>query len=334
MTLKELDSHNNIKIWAALLHLSFNFAGGIAVYGGFRKEFEPDEKLWNDSLDKMAEVGVNMVLVNLDDSVKWSSHPEISVKNAWTPQRLNTELEKIRKRGIEPIPMLNFSTSHDAWMGEYSRMVSSQKYYSVCRNLISEALDIFEKPRFFHLGMDEESAEHQRSRYDYIVVRQNDLWWNDLYFYINEIEKKGSRPWIWSDYYWNHQEEFLKKMPKSVLQSNWYYGGDFNDTVFMSEKDQVIVKTYIDLDMQGYDQVPTSKFYNRVTHDCSIPYDSGDERSVLNTVRFCKEKISDSHLFGFLTTFWKPTTEKYRNRIISGIEEIGSSKRWCFKNIH
>jgi len=318
----------NNKIWAALLHLSFNFAGGIAVYGGFRKEFEPDGQLWNDALDKMAESGINMVVINLDDSVKWDSHPEISLKNAWTPQKLNSELEKIRKRNIEPIPMLNFSTSHDAWMGEYSRMVSSKKYYSVCRNLISETIDIFGKPRFFHLGMDEESAQHQASRYDFALVRQFDLWWHDLYFYIDEIEKKGTRSWIWSDYYWNHPDEFLKKMPKSVLQSNWYYGGDFDDPFFMSERDQTVVKAYIDLDLQGYDQMPTGKYYSRRTHDCSIPYDSGDERSVLNTVRFCSKNISDTHLYGFLTTFWKPSIEKYRERILTGIETIGNSKKW------
>lgn len=215
------------KIWACLLHLSFNFASGIRNWGGIRKEFEPQESLWNDAITRMSTQGVNMAVINLDDSVLWDSHPEISLRNSWTPKRLREELEKIRKLGIEPIPMLNFSSTHDAWLGKYSRMVSTQKYYEVCKDLIAEAIDIFDNPRFFHLGMDEETYSHQ-SHFDYIAIRQNDLWWADLYFYLDEVMKKGSRPWIWSDYVWHHPEKFFKMMPKSVIQSNWYYGEDFD----------------------------------------------------------------------------------------------------------
>ena len=117
-----------------------------------------------------------MVIIDLGDAIQYESHPEIAVKGAWTTDKLRTELAKMRKSGIEPIPKLNFATTHDIWMGEYSRMVSTTKYYSVCRDLISEVIDLFDRPRFFQLGMDEETAEHQR-RQDYAVIRQNDLWW-------------------------------------------------------------------------------------------------------------------------------------------------------------
>ena len=109
------------KIWACFMHLSFNFAGGIRNWGGLRREFEPDQSLWDDAIKRMAERGINMVLMNLDDSVLWHSHPEIALKNSWTPERLRDELEKIRKQGIEPIPVLNFAATHDAWLGKYSK---------------------------------------------------------------------------------------------------------------------------------------------------------------------------------------------------------------------
>lgn len=102
------------KIWACLLHLSFNFAGGIKSWGGLRTEFEPEQSVWDNAIISMASHGVNMVLINLDDSILWRSHPEISLRNSWTPERLREELEKIRKQGIEPIPMLNFAATHDA----------------------------------------------------------------------------------------------------------------------------------------------------------------------------------------------------------------------------
>lgn len=136
--------------------------------------------------------GVNMVVLDLGDAVRYDSHPEIAVDNAWSPEKLRAELKKMRALGIEPIPKLNFSTAHDFWMGEYARMVSTSKYYEVCRDLIREVSALFDTPRFFHIGMDEETCAHQ-GHYEYTSVRNGDLWWRDLFFYIDEVEKSGSR---------------------------------------------------------------------------------------------------------------------------------------------
>jgi len=306
------------KIWACLLHLSFNFAAGIKAFGGIRTELDLDEGLWNDALKKMADSGMNMIVINVEDSLKWDSHPEIAVRNAWTVNKLRSELDNMRKLGLEPIPMLNFSTTHDAWLGKYSRMVSTEKYYRICSDLIAESIEIFDKPRFFHLGMDEETASNQR-RSDYVVLRQNDLWWGDFYFLISEVEKRGSHPWIWSDYIWHHPEEFYKKMPKSVIQSNWYYGEDFSSDR-MSEGARTAVKAYAELNEHGYDQIPTGSNH---LHNA---------KSIGNTVKYCKEHIDDSKLLGFLQTFWKPTIDTYRSLILEGIELTGEAKKWFEKN--
>lgn len=306
------------RIWACLLHLSFNFAAGIKAFGGIRTELELSEVLLNDVLKKMAGSGMNMILINVEDSLKWDSHPEIAVKNAWSVNKLRDQLDKMRKMGIEPIPMLNFSTTHDAWLGKYSKMVSTEKYYNVCRDLIAESIDIFDKPRFFHVGMDEETAANQR-RADFVVVRQNDLWWADFYYMISEVEKGGARPWTWSDYVWHHPHEYYKKMPKSVIQSNWYYGQDFSSDR-MSEGARTAVKAYVELNQHGYDQIPTGSnhFHN--------------PKSIGNTVTYCKEHIDASKLLGFLQTFWKPTIETYRTLILEGIELTGEAKKWFEEN--
>ena len=57
-------------------------------------------------------------------------------------------------------------------------------------------------------------------------------------------------PWIWSDCYNGHRNEFLRRMPKSVLQSDWYYGGDFDP------KSSMAARAYLQLDKAGFDQVP------------------------------------------------------------------------------
>lgn len=305
------------KIWACFMHLSFNFAGGIRNWGGLRKEFEPDQSVWDDAIKRMAERGINMVLMNLDDSVLWHSHPEIALENSWTPERLRQELEKIRSYGIEPIPVLNFAATHDAWLGKYSKMVSTPQYYKVCKDLIAEAIDIFDTPRFIHFGMDEETYNHQK-HFDYIVIRQNDLWWGDLYFYISEAIARGVRPWVWSDYVWHNPDKFFKMMPKSVVQSNWYYGENF-DLNQLDKSRQRYVKAYIDLEKEGYDQIPTGS-------NDGFVYGRSNDKCIGNTVDFCSKHIDDKRLLGFLQTFWMPTIEKYRGPILRAIDLTGEAK--------
>jgi len=310
-------------IWANLLHLSYNMWEDTVPpkyrdenYNcttcqearewahGYWPQLTFDMNVWDALLKEMAAAGMNMVVIDLGDAVQYESHPEIAVKNAWSKKKLRSELAKMRKLGIEPIPKLNFATTHDIWLGKYSRMVSTDKYYRVCSDLISEVSILFDKPRFFHIGMDEELASYQ-VRQDYAVVRQNDLWWGDLYFYIGEVEKNGIRPWVWSDYVWHKPDVFYRKMPKSVLQSNWYYGTKFGTDVDMA-------KYYNELEKQGYDQVPTGSNH------------SNPENFEL-TVDYCKKIIDPSRLLGFMTAPWRPTLMPCLDRHKEGIQQVARS---------
>jgi len=302
-------------IWGNLLHLSFNMWEDWDAsekkrrnWRSYRPYLRFNENLWNDLLNKMVDNHLNMVVIDLGDGVQYRGHPEIAVENAWSVQKLKEELQKIRSIGIEPIPKLNFASSHDAWLGEYSRCLSTDKYYKVCADLIAEVSDIFDNPRFFHLGMDEEDAKHQ-GNYKYLVVRQYDLWWNDFLFLCNEVEKSGARPWIWSDYLWHYPDLFFKKMPKNVVQSNWYYGTNFGND--KSVQDYKYVQAYKSLDKHGYDQIPTGSNH------------SNDENFAM-TVEYCRKHIKERHLLGFLQTPWRPTIEKYRQHHLNAIEQVGA----------
>ena len=121
--------------------------------------------------------------------------------------------------------------------------------------------------------------------------------------------KHGARPWIWPDYMlWNEPEQFFGKMPKTVIQSNWYYGEEF-------DKNRKHVKAYLELEENKFDQIPTASFHNN------------NFKSIGNTVEFCSKHIDDSRLLGFLQTFWKPTIEEYRELILGGIALMGEAKR-------
>jgi len=275
-------------------------------YFGCRPYLRADKKLWDDTLIRMANAGMNMAVIDLGDGVKYESHPEIAVKRAWSVGKLKKELAKMRAMGIEPIPKLNFSTCHDTWLGPYARKVSTPEYYRVCKDLIAEVIDIFQKPRFFHLGMDEETPGHQRA-FDYVVVRQADLWWHDFLFLVKEVEKKGVRAWIWSDYVWHHPDLFFERMPKSVLQSNWYYGKRFS-------KEIGAVRAYLELDAHGYDQIPTGANWT-----CT--------ENIGGTVNYGRRNIDPKRFLGFLLTYWRPTLESCRPRIEEAIDLTAEAKR-------
>ena len=307
-------------VWAYLIHLGFNMweeQDAKPLYGmekgrkrilDFRRA-QPylrfDEELWNELLREMKKIGINMLVIDLGEGVQYESHPEISVKGSWSVKKLKQEIGKLRSMGIELIPKLNFSTTHDAWLGPYSRCVSTDLYYGVCRDLINEVCSIFDKPRFFHLGMDEETAGHQRFAL-YAVMRQHQLWWDDLYFLINEVEKAGVRPWVWADYLWHHPDIFFKKMPKSVLQSNWYYGRVFSLKINY-------VRAYLDLEKYGYDQIPTGSI-------CSV------QENLEKTVSYCSRRISRERLFGFLQTVWRPTIPSFRRKHLNAIKAVSKAK--------
>lgn len=299
-------------IWAGLLHLSFNFWADREApewnldHITAKPYLRFDESIWKELTQEMADSEMNMVVLDLGDGVQYESHPEIAVKDAWSVDRLKKELKRLRDLGLEPIPKLNFSTSHDVWLGSYSRMVSSDPYYAVCRDLITEVCQIFEKPRFFHLGMDEETEAHQRF-YDYAVIRQKDLWWNDLKLFADCVQNGGSRPWIWSDYVWNHSDEFYDRMDKSILQSNWYYGTDFDTSL-------PYVKAYLDLEKNCYDQIPTGSNWQ-------------DPTNFEKTVAFCKENIPSERLLGFMQSVWRPTIPEYRERHLAAIEQVRNAMK-------
>lgn len=301
-------------IWGNLLHLSYNMWCDRlpASWGNYRPDqlhhvqvsdtLRFDDSLWRDVTERMAKAGMNMVVIDVGDAIEYASHPEISVKNAWSYARLGEELARLRSLGLEPIPKLNFSAAHDQWLHDYSRMVSTPVYYKVCAELIAEVATLFGKPRFFHLGYDEETSGNQRA-YAISIVRQHELWWHDFEFFASTVEAQGCRPWIWSDYAWHHPEEFYDRMAKNVLQSNWYYGLEFDKP----ERDYI--KTFRELEQHNFDQVPTGS-----------NWDSPENFGKL--VEWCRKEITATHLKGFLQTPWFPTLEPFRTQHLQAVENV------------
>ena len=315
-----MEKHDKDTIWAALLHFGINMWCDQPVKA--YKDYSPedlamlsaadhlrfDEDVWQRVTGRMAEVGMNMIVIDVGEGLQLKSHPELAVKGSWTIDRFRAELGRLRKMGLEPIPKLNFSSAHDIWLKDYSRMLSTPEYYRVCEDVIAEVVEIFDRPRFFHLGYDEENWKCQRFC-AYAVVRQGDQWWNDFLKISGFAEKHGMRPWIWSDYAWDHEEEFMRRMPRSVLQSNWYYGTHFEAS---KNAHRVIrCKTFGRLSDAGFDEIP-----------CGSNYESDDNFGAL--VAYCGKTVAPERLKGFLMAPWFFTVPSKEKKLLDAIDQVGA----------
>lgn len=291
-------------IWSYLGHLGFNMWADPVEKDGIkcfptRKGFQCasdhlrfDKDTWFKITDDLKDAGCNQIVLDLGEGVQYESHPEIAVKGSWSKMKLSDELSRLRGMGFEVIPKLNFSTGHDEWLGIYSRMVSTPTYYKVCEDLIDEVCELFDKPRLFHLGMDEECFSIQETM-NLCIIRHGDLYWHDFFKYVKSCEKNGARPWIWADYVWHNsrsRESFHKHMTKDILCSNWYYHRFEETNGWLYDS----YSAYKDLEDHGFEQLPAAS-------NCYCP------ENMDLTVEHCVKTVAPERLKGFMMTTWMPT---------------------------
>ncbi len=272
-----------------------------------------DYKVYRQYLEDLKASGVNTIVIDVGDAMVFKSHPEIAVEGAFTYEEMERELDYMAEMGFEVIPKLNFSATHDYWMRDYARMVSTPIYYKVVKDLIDEVIELF-KPRYFHIGMDEEDAESQ-SKYDYIVVRQHDLWWHDLYYYVDCVEKQGVRAMMWSDYARTKPDEFIAKCPKSVVQNVWYYFSFYGDDI--EDLYKIRIKPVEIFEEAGYDQMPAGSV-------------ACDKDSFPRFVDFCTDRVSKEHLLGFIQTTWAPMMPKWQELLDYGNKTVREAREVYF----
>ena len=309
------------KLWSALIHLGGNMWNEEGNWNGRAGQpgalaspvLRLDRGLWDRYMENLVRVGANAVIIDVGEGMLYESHPELAVEGSWTKDEVAKEVARLRAMGLEPIPKLNFSAGHDIWLQEYSYMLATRKYRDVCADLIREVCEAF-TPKHFHLGMDEETWGIQKDYY-YAVIRQHDVWWRDFYHLVACCEKANARPWIWSDYCWAHPEEFYKKMPRSVVQCNWYYSMALDPAAITDEKRKLRLEAFEELDRQGFDQVPTGSNWSHPANMQAL-------------TEYCTNHISDEHLMGFMQTPWCLFTEDKKDHLDQSVEKLGESIAW------
>ena len=307
----------NEKYWGYLIHLSDNMWGdpwSRIRWAHYFPELALDEDVWKNTIDFLPAQGINMVLIDVGDAIEYERHPEISIKGAWSKDKLKKELDRIRSLGMTPFPKLNFSAGHDAWLGDYSRMLSTPKYYEVCKDCIEEVAELFDYPKYFHLGMDEEDAEMQGAQ-GYICIRQMELYWHDIYKLFDYVESVNCTPWVWTSPRLSEKDMavYLERMPKSVLQSNYWYNRfkKLPDGSYSMPH----CNLYRTLDEQGYQQILCSSCVE------------GYPMSSYETMEMAKNEMNDNNILGFMTAPWRNCRFEDRYDLMNDAFRFGLAKK-------
>ena len=316
------------KNWGLLVHLSGSFSG-MAYKKWLAKPLAEyfDEEMWHEVVDKAAAVGMNTIVIESIDGVKYDSHPEISRPDAYSKEWVREQVALCREKGIALIPKLNFSATHDLWLGEYARMLSTSTYYKVTKDLIEETYELFEHPAYIHLGMDEEDNKHQKGR-EYVAFRQGALYMHDLRHLVDCVKNVGATPWIWTCPLFDMTEDFVAEFqPDELVLSPWYYNafrpehwtpiesraeyvayyneGDYAAmNIRFVEEDPFLVNfraKALPLMEKGYRYIPCSSVFNRC------------DWNTLDLMEYFKKYANDEQILGYISAPWCPIQRTERS---------------------
>ena len=89
------------------------------VYDAGRPFVRFDEDLAVEIAEELSRMKMNTVLLVTGDSVRWNSHPEIALQDAWSPGQFADFARKLEALHLGVMPGFNFGPTHDTWLGKY-----------------------------------------------------------------------------------------------------------------------------------------------------------------------------------------------------------------------
>ena len=325
------------KIKGALFHLGVKWEARSRA----RTTMWFDESLWNDMFDEAVKAGLNTVFVDIHEALRYSTHPELAVEDAWTKQRMRREIARFKDAGILLTPKLNFSATHDWWLGEYAKIRSTKEYYRVCRELIEEMCHLFPDAKYFNIGMDEEDYTHQAGR-QHVNFRRGKAYFDDMQFLCDCVRDGGKTPIVWYSALIKQYEDFKKYIePEDIILGishyhgvkpehwirtdsredyyNYYYvkGPYVGQNMEILERDDPFYIRFYTMAKQtaldGYDTLLNCSNYYRHPHNAS------------DLVEYAMTEWPKERLRGVMTSMWFPTIEQYREPCIDGIRLLGEA---------
>lgn len=276
-----------------------------------------DKKTFQDVIDFLPQCGINTVMLDMGEGMKFDSHPELALPGSWEKAELKEELQRMREMGITPLPKLNFSAGHNAWLQQWGNMIGTDVYDQTCKELVEEMIDVFDTPEFFHLGLDEELyGEVTIPERGIQIVRGPHRFVEDAKKLFEICRNKGVRPWIWMEAgglkAFGGEESFRANVPKDVLISNWYYYQfELPET---SKYRKATIELYKKLGEWGYEQLP-----------CCSTWDNSS--NIHQTMEYCKQEVAPESIVGYMSAPWIHTIPSNYYGLLHGAWKLACAKK-------
>ena len=306
------------------------------------KRISFDDEAWKIIVAEAHKNGLDTIVLDLGEGVRYGSHPELARPGAWSRERVREEVKALKAMGITLIPKMNFSATHHFWLGEYAKMMSTAPYYRVCRDLIYEVYTLFDKPPYIHLGMDEEDEVFcVRNNTGLVSMRRGELFWHDLQFLCDCVRDTGATPWIFADHCLKLPDEFRRHiMPEDILLTPGHYLAVKKEHYTLIEdspmyKAHYSQEPYVHMKLKyveddpyfvrfmqqavpaardGYDLMPVLSTYNK------CEYNTDDH------VEYFRDNAPAERLKGFLTAPWLTTEMENVAEIVRNMELLKAAR--------
>ncbi len=208
-------------------------------------------QVFRNWVETLARLKFNTLMLEVNDQLRYQSHPEIGRPDAPTKEQLAEWVAYARSLGFEVIPQVqvyghfNWVLNKPGWAdlaenpeatgrwGAWNANIRDPRYYPLVFDLYQEALDVF-KPSIFHIGHDEITFQpigvHPATR----GSKPHELFAEEVTKLHAWLTGKGVKVMMWGD-------QLLEKhhggpphntwlatdlVPKDILIADWHYGPD------------------------------------------------------------------------------------------------------------
>ncbi|MCM8823073.1 MAG: hypothetical protein NC822_00135, partial [Candidatus Omnitrophica bacterium] len=187
------------------------------------KEKPFDLDLGIEIVEEIKKVGLNLLIIDCGDGIRYNSHPELARCYTLPPSYLKKLVKYAQENGIEVVPKLNFSQSgyhhHNDWFYPYNELFDNPQYWQIAFDIIDELIEICQPQHYFHIGMDE---DHDRAISQYIKAIKT---------LRNHLKQRKLKALMWNDSAQSgralvHAEKVMyaeDNIPKDVVQILWDY---------------------------------------------------------------------------------------------------------------
>ncbi len=172
-----------------------------------------------------AEMKFNMLIWETNiRAFAFHTHPEAGTPHGeviTTQEEYLKMVNQVRDGGVELVPLHNFALGHWRKMGyPYTFLGDGETYYWAMKEIIDEEIELF-RPRYYHLGMDEDHRSWKHLKYP---SRSLEGWRDVCVEFTRHLRRKGIATMVWTD-----------PLVKPWAGSNWYpwtFGKKFPEGYF------------------------------------------------------------------------------------------------------